>query len=82
MEEIIKTKWKDILEHVKSEYSLTDVCYKTWISPLELYSVNEEESTAIISVNDYLLGESSKEIKFIYSGIHRRDYRLSSYYYI
>lgn len=44
MEEIIKAKWKDILEHVKSEYSLTDVCYKTWISPLELYSVNEEES--------------------------------------
>lgn len=61
MEEIIKAKWKDILEHVKSEYSLTDVCYKTWISPLELYSVNEEESTAIISVNDYLLGESSKD---------------------
>ncbi len=60
MEHLIRSKWLEILEHVKNEYSITDVCYKTWLLPLEFYSLNESEESAIICVNDEELGESSK----------------------
>lgn len=60
MEQLIKSKWLEILEHVKNEYSITEVCYKTWLLPLEFYSLNESDESAIICVNDEELGESSK----------------------
>lgn len=60
MEQLIKSKWSEILEHVKKEYSITEVCYKTWLLPLILYSVNESEESAIICVNDEELGDNSK----------------------
>ena len=61
MEDLIKSKWLDILTLVKNEYALTDVCYKTWLLPLKIDSVNEDNSTIVIVVNDEELGESSKD---------------------
>ncbi len=61
MEEEIKSKWQDILNHLKTEYSLTDVCFKTWLLPLKIHSINENDNTAIISVNDEEIGENSKD---------------------
>ena len=51
MENEIKNKWLNILEYLKNEFNITDVSYKTWILPLKLYSVDEENNTAIIAVN-------------------------------
>ena len=50
MEKVIKEKWNDILEFMKTEYNLTDVAYRTWLLPLSVYSVND--NVIIISVDD------------------------------
>lgn len=60
MEEEIRSKWNDILNHLKNEYSLTSVCFNTWILPLQLYSVNESDSSAVICVNDNEVGENGR----------------------
>lgn len=57
MENEIKGKWTDILEYLKNEFNITDVSYKTWILPLKLYSVDEENNSAVISVNDSDVGQ-------------------------
>ena len=38
MEEL-KLKWEEIKELCKKEYDILDVPFKTWILPLEIYSV-------------------------------------------
>ena len=50
MEKIIKEKWNDILEFMKTEYNITDVAYRTWLLPLSVHSVTD--NTIIISVDD------------------------------
>ncbi len=60
MEEIIKSKWNEILDLIKKEFSISDVCFKTWLLPLELYSVDESDNTAIICINDPELGDIGK----------------------
>ena len=50
MEKVIKEKWNDILEFMKTEYNLTDVAYRTWLLPLSVHSVND--NVIIISVDD------------------------------
>jgi len=50
MENLIKEKWNDILEFMKTEYNLTDVAYRTWLLPLSVHSVND--NVIIISVDD------------------------------
>lgn len=45
---VIEEKWPDILEHLKMEYGLTDVSFKTWIAPLQIYSVNNDIVTILV----------------------------------
>ena len=54
MEKIIKEKWNDILEFMKTEYNITDVAYRTWLLPLSVHSV--ADNTIIISVDDSKIG--------------------------
>ena len=56
MEKIIKEKWNDILEFMKTEYNITDVAYRTWLLPLSVHSVND--NTIIISVDDSKIAAS------------------------
>ena len=50
MEKVIKEKWNDILEFMKTEYNITDVAYRTWLLPLSVHSVTD--NIIIISVDD------------------------------
>ena len=56
MEKIIKDKWNDILEFMKTEYNITDVAYRTWLLPLSVHSV--KDNTIIISVDDTKIAAS------------------------
>ena len=47
MNELI-SKWDDIKASIRREYLLTDISYKTWIKPLEIYEVNEDIVTILI----------------------------------
>ncbi len=57
MEKIIREKWNDILEFMKTEYNITDVAYKTWLLPLAIHSVDHD--TITISVDDSKTGALS-----------------------
>lgn len=61
MEIEIKNKWNDILEYLKTEYSITQVCFNTWLLNLSPHSVNEEDNTITISIDDNNIGKNSKE---------------------
>lgn len=39
--DLLKEKWTDILLYIKEENKLTDVSYKTWLEPLEIYACED-----------------------------------------
>lgn len=45
--EIIKQKWSEILEKVKTEYNLSDVSFKTWLEPLSIYKIEDSVVTIL-----------------------------------
>ena len=57
MEKLLKEKWNDILEFMKTEYNLTTVAYNTWLLPLAVHSV--KGNTIIISIDDSKVGAFS-----------------------
>ena len=48
MEEL-KLKWDLILQTLKNEYDIQDISFKTWIKPLQLYSLEGDTITLLIS---------------------------------
>lgn len=61
MKNIIQEKWDEILEALKNEHDISDVSFRTWLLPLEVYSVNDNLITILI--NDKQIGSDS--INFI-----------------
>ena len=47
MEELIK-KWNEIKLSIQKEYSLTDISFKTWIQPLDIYELKDNVVTILI----------------------------------
>ena len=50
MEKIIKEKWNEILEFMKTEYNISKVAYETWLLTLSIHSVQDD--TIIVAVED------------------------------
>ena len=50
MEKLIKEKWNDILEFMKTEYNITKVAYENWLLTLSVHSV--QDNTIIVAVED------------------------------
>lgn len=44
----IENKWEDIKAIIKKEYELTDISYNTWIKPLQLHNVENDQITIMI----------------------------------
>ena len=49
MYDTIKENWEKIKECIRDDYDLTDVSYKTWIQPLELYSVIDNTAQVVFT---------------------------------
>ena len=45
---VIEEKWPEILEHLKTEYGLTDISFRTWIEPLEIYQAEDDLVTILV----------------------------------
>lgn len=54
MLELMKSKWSEILEKIRTDYKINDLLYKTWLKPLDIYSVNNNK--IIMLVNDEKIG--------------------------
>ena len=48
--ELISEKWQEILLHIKQEYELSDVSFKTWLLPTKPYALRQD--TLLILVPD------------------------------
>ena len=40
--ETLKSKWKDILLTIKEENEITNISYRTWLLPMEVYAVEDD----------------------------------------
>lgn len=61
MEEAIKEKWNEILEYMRTEFDITDVSFKTWVKPLQVYSVNNHIVYILVSENPLGIGYIEKK---------------------
>lgn len=51
MEEL-KQKWDLIIQTLKEDYDITDMSFRTWIKPIQVYSVVGDKITLLISENN------------------------------
>ncbi|MBQ6549832.1 MAG: chromosomal replication initiator protein DnaA [Lachnospiraceae bacterium] len=61
MLEKLKENWQRIKEKVRDEYDITNVSYKTWIMPLEVYNIRNGNIVQIIFTG----GNGDFEINFV-----------------
>lgn len=40
--DLLQEKWKDILLSIKEENNITDISYRTWLLPLEIYAIEDD----------------------------------------
>ena len=52
MIEEIKKKWPEILEKLKTEYELSELSVKTWISPLSPYEIHGDKLFLVVDKDD------------------------------
>lgn len=48
MLDLIKSKWTDILNYIKTEYEISDVSFDTWLKPLNVYAVDNGVVTIVV----------------------------------
>lgn len=65
MENELYQKWDEILEHMKVNFDITDVSYRTFIKKLSIYSIEEDQLTVLI--DDAKIGNSKSFIEQKYS---------------
>lgn len=49
--ELIKEKWEEILLTLKSEHSITDISFNTWLKPLKPYSMEDDTLMIVFQPN-------------------------------
>ncbi|MDR1700538.1 MAG: chromosomal replication initiator protein DnaA, partial [Lachnoclostridium sp.] len=57
MKNSIKSKWEEIINHVKEEYNVSNLLFRTWLLPLTVYS--EKNNTVLLIVNEEKQGSST-----------------------
>ena len=61
MNNIITENWEEILEFLRVQHNITEVSFRTWIRPLEIYSVADHH--VIIAIDDTKVGNSKNFIE-------------------
>lgn len=52
--DIVTKNWNKIIEHLRNEYDLSDISFKTWIVPLKVYKVEEDLVTILVNMDTSL----------------------------
>ena len=80
---ILEDKWDEILLSVKEEYEIADISFKTWLKPLEIFSIEgntlyllfPSEETDQISLN-YISKKYSLPLKVAIAEFTGKEYEL------
>ena len=62
--DLIREKWEDILYTVKEEHELSDISFKTWLLPLQVYSVTNEVVTILVPSKQMAINYIEKKYMF------------------
>lgn len=54
MYNLVKEKWEEILDYFKNEFEISDVSFKSWIKPLQIYSVDDGMITLLSDIPDMI----------------------------
>lgn len=60
MEELLKSKWDEILNYLRIEYEIGEISFKTWIQALSIYSVQDHH--IVIAIDDAKIGTNKEYI--------------------
>ena len=63
---LINEKWDEILETVKTEHDLTDISFKTWLQPLQVYQVDDQKKKVTILVPSEQMGVDYINKKYMF----------------
>ncbi len=63
MEEL-KEKWEEILYLVKAEHEMSEVSFKTWLMPLQVYDVSERVVTILVPSQQMAIDYITKKYMF------------------
>lgn len=79
--EIIKEKWQEILQRIKTEHELTHIAFKTWLQPLSVYKVEDSVVTVIVSSQqvgtiEYLEKKYTLPLKVAIAEVTGHDYEV------
>lgn len=79
--ENIKQNWETIKETIRKEYLLSDISYRTWLMPLELYSVEENKVNILIPSNqsialNYISSKYKDFFRVIIGELFGGDYEI------
>lgn len=64
--DIIQSRWQEILNTVKEEHELTDISFRTWLQPLEVFHVDQAGRVVTILVPSQEMGVSYIRKKYMY----------------
>lgn len=63
MLELLRSKWDEILNIMQEEYEISDVSFKTWLVPLKIYTIKDN--------NIYILVDDSSGVSYITKKFYR-----------
>ena len=78
--EIILEKWTEILEHVRKEYELTDVSFKTWLQPLRIHRIENHVVKIIVPIDkaiDYITSKFQMPIYVSIAELTGEEYEIT-----
>lgn len=52
--DIVTKNWNKIIEHLRNEYDLSEISFKTWIMPLKVYKVEDDLVTILVNMDTSL----------------------------
>ena len=77
--DLVKEKWDEIIHKLKIEHGLSDVSFKTWIAPLEVYEVTDSVVNILVPLKasvDYISKKYSLPFQVCIAEITGKEYEV------
>lgn len=78
--DILKENWEEILYSIKVEHDLSDISFKTWLKPLQIYSVSDHTVTILVPTGqmgiNYITNKYMLPIKVAIAESTGKEYEL------
>ena len=80
MAEISTETWEEILQSVKQEFDITEVTYRTWLTPLRIYEVRNNTVVILVTTGqmgiDYISKKYMSPLKIAIAEITGSEYEI------